>query len=376
MAEWAALTGRHYGLIDAVPDRGRRATSWSRWAPSPTRPSPSSTTCAPRAARSAASRVTSFRPFPADAARRRPRATPGSSPSSSARTSRPPPTTRSPASSSPPSPTRPMDGAPLPRVLSVVGRPRLARRPAGRPRRRLRLAGRPERLDAPAAARRPRHPPPARARRATASTSGPTGAYSLRGHSIGGFGSVTTNKLVATIVGELFGLYVQAYPRYGSEKKGLPTTYYLTIADGADPAARRAHRGRLRAAPRHRRLRAGRPAGRPRRRWRRSSCRRRSPIREAIWAVAAGRRPRRDRGPEHPRCWPSTRRRSPRSTPRGRTSRSACRASPWSASSSGSRRSRRAPGSTARALMDAVRERPDPLLRQEGRGASSTPTWP
>src|SRR5262249_47967483 len=24
---------------------------------------------------------------------------------------------------------------------------------------------------------------------------------------------------------------VQAYPKYGSEKKGLPTTYYLTIAD-------------------------------------------------------------------------------------------------------------------------------------------------
>jgi pyruvate-ferredoxin/flavodoxin oxidoreductase len=59
----------------------------------------------------------------------------------------------------------------------------------------------------------------------------PPGAYSMRGHSIGGFGSVTTNKLVATLVGELFGKQVQAYPRYGSEKKGLPTTYYLTIAD-------------------------------------------------------------------------------------------------------------------------------------------------
>jgi pyruvate-ferredoxin/flavodoxin oxidoreductase len=59
----------------------------------------------------------------------------------------------------------------------------------------------------------------------------PAGAYSMRGHSIGGFGSVTTNKLVASIVGEVFGRWVQAYPRYGSEKKGLPTTYYLTIAD-------------------------------------------------------------------------------------------------------------------------------------------------
>ncbi len=59
----------------------------------------------------------------------------------------------------------------------------------------------------------------------------PKGAFSLRGHSIGGFGSITTNKLLATVLGELFGLHVQAYPRYGSEKKGLPTTYYLTIAE-------------------------------------------------------------------------------------------------------------------------------------------------
>ncbi len=29
----------------------------------------------------------------------------------------------------------------------------------------------------------------------------------------------------------MFGKDVQAYPKYGSEKKGLPTTYYLTIAD-------------------------------------------------------------------------------------------------------------------------------------------------
>jgi len=59
----------------------------------------------------------------------------------------------------------------------------------------------------------------------------PRGAYSVRGHSLGGYGSVTINKLLASVVGELFGLYVQAYPRYGSEKRGLPTTYYLTIAE-------------------------------------------------------------------------------------------------------------------------------------------------
>jgi pyruvate-ferredoxin/flavodoxin oxidoreductase len=53
----------------------------------------------------------------------------------------------------------------------------------------------------------------------------------MRGHSVGGFGSVTTNKVIATIAGEVFGKDVQAYPKYGSEKKGLPTTYYLTIGD-------------------------------------------------------------------------------------------------------------------------------------------------
>jgi pyruvate-ferredoxin/flavodoxin oxidoreductase len=53
----------------------------------------------------------------------------------------------------------------------------------------------------------------------------------MRGHSVGGFGSVTTNKVIATIAGDVFGKDVQAYPKYGSEKKGLPTTYYLTISD-------------------------------------------------------------------------------------------------------------------------------------------------
>ena len=58
----------------------------------------------------------------------------------------------------------------------------------------------------------------------------PRGAFSMRGHSVGGYGSVTTNKVIASLVEEIFGLFVQAYPKYGSDKKGLPTTYYLTVA--------------------------------------------------------------------------------------------------------------------------------------------------
>ena len=60
----------------------------------------------------------------------------------------------------------------------------------------------------------------------------PPGAYSMRGHSVGGFGSVATNRVIATLLGDLpFDLWVQAYPLYGSEKKGLPTTYFLTVAE-------------------------------------------------------------------------------------------------------------------------------------------------
>ncbi len=58
----------------------------------------------------------------------------------------------------------------------------------------------------------------------------PPDAFSMRGYSIGGYGSVTTNKVIATVAADLFGVYAQAYPFYGSEKKGLPTNYYLTLA--------------------------------------------------------------------------------------------------------------------------------------------------
>ena len=42
---------------------------------------------------------------------------------------------------------------------------------------------------------------------------------------------MTTNKVIADLMGELLDLQVQAYPKYGSSKKGLPTTYYLTLAN-------------------------------------------------------------------------------------------------------------------------------------------------
>jgi pyruvate-ferredoxin/flavodoxin oxidoreductase len=76
----------------------------------------------------------------------------------------------------------------------------------------------------------------------------PEGAIAVRFHSIGGWGMITTGKNLGEIVGE-FGdlikhrdpetdpdgrlkekLFVMANPKYGSEKKGAPTNYYLTVA--------------------------------------------------------------------------------------------------------------------------------------------------
>ncbi|MBF0379445.1 MAG: 2-oxoacid:acceptor oxidoreductase family protein [Magnetococcales bacterium] len=57
----------------------------------------------------------------------------------------------------------------------------------------------------------------------------PEGSFSVRAHSVGGYGSVTTNKIIATMLGDIFGFNVQAAPKYGSEKKGLPTNTYLTV---------------------------------------------------------------------------------------------------------------------------------------------------
>jgi pyruvate-ferredoxin/flavodoxin oxidoreductase len=57
----------------------------------------------------------------------------------------------------------------------------------------------------------------------------PPGSFSIRGHSVGGYGSVTTNKVIAKCLGDIFGFGVQASPKYGSEKKGLPTNTYLTV---------------------------------------------------------------------------------------------------------------------------------------------------
>src|SRR6202789_2687625 len=73
----------------------------------------------------------------------------------------------------------------------------------------------------------------------------PEGAVAVRFHSIGGWGAITTGKNLGAIIGDLndllyerdkvvdeFGnpkeiIHVSANPKYGSEKKGAPTSYFM-----------------------------------------------------------------------------------------------------------------------------------------------------
>ncbi|MDX1581984.1 MAG: 2-oxoacid:acceptor oxidoreductase family protein [Thermoanaerobaculia bacterium] len=58
----------------------------------------------------------------------------------------------------------------------------------------------------------------------------PEGSLSLRIHSVGGWGAITMGKNLALTAFDLLGLHIKANPKYGSEKKGQPTTFYATLA--------------------------------------------------------------------------------------------------------------------------------------------------
>jgi pyruvate-ferredoxin/flavodoxin oxidoreductase len=58
----------------------------------------------------------------------------------------------------------------------------------------------------------------------------PKGAITVRMHSVGGWGAMTTGKNLAITLYDLLGYDIKANPKYGSEKKGQPTTYYLSAA--------------------------------------------------------------------------------------------------------------------------------------------------
>jgi pyruvate-ferredoxin/flavodoxin oxidoreductase len=58
----------------------------------------------------------------------------------------------------------------------------------------------------------------------------PEDSVTVRMHSVGGWGAITTGKNLVLTLYELLGWEIKANPKYGSEKKGQPTTYYLSAA--------------------------------------------------------------------------------------------------------------------------------------------------
>ena len=58
----------------------------------------------------------------------------------------------------------------------------------------------------------------------------PKDSVTVRMHSVGGWGAITTGKNLAMTLFDLLGYHVKANPKYGSEKKGQPTSYYLSAA--------------------------------------------------------------------------------------------------------------------------------------------------
>lgn len=58
----------------------------------------------------------------------------------------------------------------------------------------------------------------------------PKSAFRVRFHSVGGYGTIATGKLLTDILAGVLGLYSKSSPKYGSEKSGAPTNYYITLS--------------------------------------------------------------------------------------------------------------------------------------------------
>ena len=58
----------------------------------------------------------------------------------------------------------------------------------------------------------------------------PEGSLAVRIHSVGGWGAMTMGKNLTMTLFDLLGMQVKSNPKYGSEKKGQPTTFYSVFA--------------------------------------------------------------------------------------------------------------------------------------------------
>ena len=58
----------------------------------------------------------------------------------------------------------------------------------------------------------------------------PKSAFRVRFHSVGGYGTIATGKLLTDILAGVLDLHSKSSPKYGSEKSGAPTNYYITLS--------------------------------------------------------------------------------------------------------------------------------------------------
>ncbi len=58
----------------------------------------------------------------------------------------------------------------------------------------------------------------------------PEDALRIRFHSVGGYGTIATGKLLTDILAGVLGLHTKSAPKYGSEKSGAPTNFYISLS--------------------------------------------------------------------------------------------------------------------------------------------------
>ena len=58
----------------------------------------------------------------------------------------------------------------------------------------------------------------------------PESAIRIRFHSVGGYGTIATGKLLTDILAGVLQMHSKSAPKYGSEKSGAPTNYYITLS--------------------------------------------------------------------------------------------------------------------------------------------------
>ncbi|MDG3088055.1 2-oxoacid:acceptor oxidoreductase family protein [Vibrio hannami] len=58
----------------------------------------------------------------------------------------------------------------------------------------------------------------------------PDDALRVRFHSVGGYGTIATGKLLTDILAGALGMNSKSMPKYGSEKSGAPTNFFITLS--------------------------------------------------------------------------------------------------------------------------------------------------